>query len=144
MFFGEFEHTLDDKGRVFLPARHREELGEVVMAARGVDGQIDIYPVPAWQALAEKVGGENQAHAAVRDMSRIFYAASECPVDKQGRIVLPNALRRHAGLDTEVVLVGVKNHLEIWSRENWERLTSRLLSEGSAISEQVATLGVRL
>ncbi len=144
MFFGEFEHTLDDKGRVFLPARHREELGEIVMAARGVDGQINIYPVAAWQALAETLGDQNQAHSAVRDMGRITFAASECPVDKQGRIVLPNALRKHAQLDTEVVLVGVKNHLEIWSRENWDRLTSRLLSEGSSISEQMANLGVKL
>jgi MraZ protein len=144
MFFGEFEHTLDDKGRVFLPARHRDELGDVVMLSRGYDGQIDVYPVEAWKKIAETVGQQNQARSAVRDVSRFVFAASECQVDRQGRIVVPPTLRKHAGLNGEVVIIGLNDHLEMWGRDRWDKLTTRLVAEGSNISEQMAELGVKL
>ncbi len=144
MFFGEFEYAIDEKGRILLPARHRETLGEVVMLARGVDGQINVYPVNAWQELAETVGQQNQARSAVRNISRIVYAASECQIDKQGRIVVPQGLRKFAQLIGDAVIVGLDDHLEIWSRERWDALTGKLLDQGSDISEQMAELGVKL
>jgi MraZ protein len=144
MFSGEFEHTLDEKNRIFLPAKYRDKLGETVIVVRGTDGQLNIYPPEAWQRIAENLAGQNQARRAVRDITRILFANSDCPVDKQGRITLTPALRKFANLDTNVVILGVNDHLEIWSPEQWQEVNNRLRTEGSDIAEQLAELGLRL
>ena len=144
MFSGEFEHTMDEKGRVFLPARYRDSLGEAVILWRGMDGQINAYPLETWQQIAERMGQQNQALRSVRDLNRILFAASECQIDKQGRILVPPALRKHAGLETNLVILGMQDHLEIWSQERWQQVTERLRTEGSDIAEQLVELGLVL
>jgi MraZ protein len=142
VFSGEYEHVLDDKGRIFLPARYRDEMGEMVVLSRGVDGQVNAYPLEAWRKIAEQVAQRNQAVHANRDMNRLLFAVSECPIDKQGRLLIPPSLRRHAALDSEVVIVGVNDHLEVWSQQRWQEVTDRLRAEGSAIADELAQLGL--
>jgi MraZ protein len=144
MFSGEYEHTLDDKGRVFIPARYREELGDTVVLWRGMDGQVNIYPAEAWQKIAHNIGDQNQARRAVRDISRILFAATECQVDRQGRILISPALRKHAELNVNLIILGLNDHLEIWSQERWQQVTQRLQTEGSDIAEQLAEMGLVL
>jgi MraZ protein len=144
MFSGEYEHTLDDKGRVFLPAKYREDMGEIVVLWRGVDGQVNAFPLDTWHTIATKVAQQNQAHREARALSRILFAANECQVDKQGRILIPPLLRKHAGLDTNLVILGVNDHLEIWSQERWQQMNERLQIEGSEITERLAQMGLVL
>jgi MraZ protein len=144
MLSGAYDHTLDDKGRVSLPAKHRGEMGDSLMLLSGLDGQINVYPYSAWQKAAENVSGQNQGLKDARDLLRILYAAIECQVDRQGRVLIPPLLRARAHLDTEVVILGVNDHLEIWSQERWLELLKRLDSEGSEIAEKMVGLGLRL
>ena len=90
------------------------------------------------------MSGQNQGLKDARDLLRILYAAIECQVDRQGRVLIPPLLRARAHLDTEVVILGVNDHLEIWSQERWQELLKRLDSEGSEIAEKMVGLGLRL
>jgi len=144
MFYGESEHNLDDKGRIFLPARFREELGENVVVMRGTDGQLSVYPLATWEKVAANIGSQNQALQAARDMARLAYAANPIQVDKQGRIVISPVLRRRAQLESAVVIVGVRDRVEIWSPERWEAYNDRVAAEGSEIAEKMAALGLVL
>lgn len=144
MLSGAYEHTLDDKGRVSLPSRHRNELGNMLVLWPGLDGQINVYPNSAWQKVAESVANQNQALRAVRDLTRMLYTATDCQVDKQGRILIPPSLRAFAQLDSDVVILGVNDHLEIWSQARWQEVWNRLSAEGSDIAERLAELGLRM
>jgi len=143
MFSGESEHTLDEKNRIFLPAKYREELGDTVVVVRGTDGQLNVYPQEVWQRIAENLAGQNQARRAVRDITRILFAKSDCTLDKQGRITLNQALLKIANVDSNVVILGVNDHLEIWSPAQWQEVNDRLRTAGSDIAEQLAELGLR-
>jgi transcriptional regulator MraZ len=144
MLNGAYDHTLDDKGRVSLPAKHRGEMGDTLILLPGLDGQINVYPLMAWQKAAENVSAQNQALKEARDLTRILYAATECQVDRQGRILIPPSLRTRAQLDTNVVILGVHDHLEIWSQDRWQEVLKRLDSEGSQFAEKLAGLGLRM
>ncbi len=120
MFWGEFEHTMDDKGRVSLPIRHREELGTVVMIGRGTRGQINVLPVALWQSMAQRAQQASQDRNDIDDTVRFLFSYNEAELDRQGRILIPAALRRYAGLDTEVTILGNGDRVEIWSRERWQ------------------------
>lgn len=120
MLLGEFRHTLDAKGRVFVPSRWREELAEGVVVAKGLDECLYLMPAARFQRLAERLSslplerGRNRAYSHM-----LFSGASEEQIDKQGRITVPPSLREHAGLGKEVVLVGVSERAEIWDRAAW-------------------------
>ena len=144
MLNGAYDHTLDDKGRVSLPAKHRGEMGDTLALLPGLDGQINVYPLMTWQKAAENVFTQNQAFKEARDLTRILYSATECQVDRQGRILIPPSLRARVHLDTDVVILGMHDHLEIWDRERWQELLQRLDSEGSQIAEKLAGLGLRM
>jgi MraZ protein len=144
MLSGAYDHTLDDKGRVSLPARHRAEMGETLMVLAGFDGQINIYPFPVWEKAAENVSTQNQAFDDARDLTRILYSAIECQVDRQGRVLIPPALRTRAHLDTDVVILGMNDHLEIWNRQIWQEMQERLDRDGSRIARRMADLGLRM
>jgi MraZ protein len=142
MLRGFYEHTIDDKGRLSLPAKHRDELGEIVILGRGLDGQLNVYPVQTWERAARSVGQLNQARKAVRDLKRLLYTIAECQVDRQGRIVIPPPFRALAQLDTNVVIVAMEDRLEIWSQERFEGVWAAGGAEGSELAESLVESGL--
>jgi MraZ protein len=143
MFSGELEVTMDEKGRVIVPIRYREELGANVVMLRGMDGQITIYPKGLWQQSADRLAQE-QTHQNVRDARWLLFSGNEIEMDRQGRVVIPPLLRRHAKLDSDVVIIGVSDHLELWSLECWEEKTRQIMLRRNEICDQMADLGVTL
>lgn len=120
MFMGEYLHTVDAKGRIIVPARLREDLGDKFVVTRGLDGCLFGYPLSEWEHFVEALKGI-PGNAEGRKLQRYFMAgACECEIDKQGRILIPAGLREHAALDKDIVFVGVLNKVEIWSKERWD------------------------
>lgn len=119
MFYGEYRHTIDTKGRLFIPAKLREKLGEEFIFSRGLDKCICIYPVDEWERFTAKL--EELPVASERRVRRYFYSgASEGTVDSQGRVNISQSYRTVAGLEKDVIIVGNRSHLEIWSAEAWD------------------------
>ena len=117
MFMGEYNHTVDAKGRLIVPSKFREQLGEEFVVTKGLDGCLFAYENSEWKALEEKLHTLPLTNANARKFSRFFLAgATVCEVDKQGRILLPSVLREFAKIDKDAVLVGVGSRIEIWSR----------------------------
>lgn len=142
MFSGEYEHTVDDKGRLIVPARFRPGLAEGLFVTRGLDGCLFVFPPGTWRALSEKVADLSLVQASARLFSRMIYSGTECKLDKQGRILLPSPLRAHADIESEVVITGVDSRLEIWSKKRWQEMTVRMEEESGSIAEQLANLGI--
>lgn len=119
MFMGTYDHSLDAKGRVIVPAKYRDALGESFVVTLGLDGCLFVYPTEKWDLFVkqlEELPGSKDA----RKLQRYFMAgAASCDVDKQGRILIPSQLREKAGLEKDVVFVGVMSKIEIWSKERW-------------------------
>ena len=132
---GEYAHNIDRKGRLIMPAKFREELGEHVVVNRGLDGCLYVYTVEQWQAVYEKLSTLPSTNKDARMYLRMMLSkAAECEMDGQGRILIPSSLVALAGLEKECLIIGVANHLEIWSKERWERLEE----EQSASFEEAA------
>ena len=120
MFMGEYNHTIDAKGRLIIPAKFRELLGEEFILTKGLDGCLSIYPMKEWEAFEEKLRSLPLTNKNARTFSRFFVAgATSCELDKMGRILVPQTLREFAGLDKDVVLTGNLNRIEVWSKERW-------------------------
>ena len=122
MFLGEYQHTLDDKGRVILPAKFRDLLGKGAVIAKGRDQCLAVYPPDEWEEVARRTrelarGGERERAAA----RALFAGAGEVQPDKQGRVAVPPNLRAYARLGRDVVVTGAFTHVEIWNAEDWER-----------------------
>ncbi len=141
MFMGEYNHTVDAKGRLIVPSKFREQLGEEFVVTKGLDGCLFAYENSEWKALEEKLHTLPLTNANARKFSRFFLAgATVCEVDKQGRILLPSVLRDFAKIDKDAVLVGVGSRIEIWSRENW--LASNTYDDMEEIAENMEGLGI--
>ena len=139
MLLGEHEHALDDKNRLTLPARLRDQLGERVVVTRGLDGCLYVYAAAEWAKLAERVGTLDALSSEARTMQRFFFASAlDAELDKQGRIVIPASLLESAGIGREVTVAGIYDHLEIWDRAAWR--DQRQTVEGSAedVAERLA------
>src|SRR5262249_6067450 len=139
MLLGEYDHSPDDKNRLTLPARLREQLGDRVVVTRGLDGCLYVYAAAEWARLAERVGSLDPLSREARTMQRFFFASgAEAELDKQGRIVIPTGLLDGAGIGREVTVAGVYDHLEIWDRAVWRE--QRQTVEGSAedVAERLA------
>ncbi len=122
MFIGEYNHTVDGKGRVSLPARFREDLKDDFYITRGMDNCLFIYDKDEWTKMDEKIRSLKLTKRAARDFSRLFYAgAMEINFDKQGRILIPPHLREFGKIEKDVVIVGVSSRIEIWSKDNWDK-----------------------
>jgi MraZ protein len=139
MFRGEFEHNLDEKGRILLPVKYRDDLGDTVVLARGRDGQINVYPKTVFAEMERRVEESGDAEY-IQQTARFLSAAIECDVDRQGRIVLPATLRRHANLNSEVIIIGNRHHVEIWNPEEWLRTYDRWVTSGRANPDDNARL----
>ena len=122
MFMGEYNHTIDAKGRLIVPSKFREALGEEFVVTKGLDGCLFVYDNNEWTAFEEKLKALPLMNKESRKFVRFFLAgAANVEVDKQGRILIPSKLRMAAGLEKEVVFVGVLSKIEIWSKERWEK-----------------------
>ncbi len=120
MFMGEYNHALDAKGRLIMPAKFRDSLGERFVVTRSLDKCLCVYDMPAWEIFAKRLTELPYNAREQRELVRFFLSgAAEVEPDKQGRILIPANLRAAAGIDKDVVLVGVGARIEIWSKENW-------------------------
>ncbi len=139
IFTGEYEHTLDDKGRVLVPQPYREALGGVVRIGRGSQGQINIYPQAVWASMVATLRQAKDDRVAVENAHRFILAAVECEIDRQGRLLVPASLRRHANLSAEVIINGNEERLEVWSRAGYEQMSAKFSQQG-APSDDVSVL----
>ncbi len=140
MFMGEFEHSIDAKGRIIIPSRFREDLGDKFVVTVGLDGCLFVYPQNEWEVFSaeiRKLPGTKEA----RQLQRMFFGkAAACEADKQGRILIPAVLRECAGLEKDIVFVGVLNKIEIWSKERWE--SNNDYDNVDAIAEHMTQFGI--
>lgn len=143
MFIGEFQHNLDAKGRVVLPTKFREELGEKIIVTKGLDGCLNVYTMDAWQAIYEKLQKLPTTSKDARMYIRMISAkASECSFDTQGRILLPQTLIVEADIKKEAVVVGACNHVEIWSKERWNSFEMEGMDSLENIAERLSEYGI--
>ena len=141
MFMGEYNHTIDAKGRLIIPSKFREILGDVFVVTKGLDGCLFVYDNEEWKRFEEKLRSLPITNKEARQFVRFFLAgATEAEVDKQGRILIPNVLREFAEITKDVVLVGVGSRIEIWSRERFEETAS--FEDMDEIAEHMAELGL--
>lgn len=140
MYTGEYNHTIDTKGRMIIPAKYREALGESFMITRGVEHNLSIYDMNQWHDYVERLSslpGNGEARKMIRF---IVAGAVEAEIDKQGRILVPANLREWAGIEKDVVLAGVIGHIEVWSKEKYEEATA--FDNMDNIAEHMAELGL--
>ena len=145
MLIGEYQHNIDAKGRVIVPSKLREGLGDKFYIVRGIDRCLFLYPESRWIEILEKIKTLPWTLEEVRKFSRKFAStASECEVDSQGRILIPQRLREYAGLEKAVVSIGVIDRAEIWSRESWEEYngTDDEDGEDEELARKMAELGI--
>ncbi len=149
MFRGSFEHAIDDKGRLSIPARFRETLRrrrerELVLVDPVFDTCISAYPIKAWEHIEQNLLSKGNSDKTFRDYVRQISArAVESPVDSQGRILIPPQLRERAGLRRDVVIIGVLDKIEIWSRERWAQFSAQE-RDPEGYAAKLAELGIRL
>ena len=139
MFYGEYEHTIDDKNRLTLPARFRDELDAGVVLARGIERNIEIYPRGSWDANVARIADLDSLTREAREMKRfVFSGATVTELDKQGRVIVPPNLAKHAGIDKDVVLAGVHDHIEVWDREEWRAHLGAIEGSAGDVAERLA------
>lgn len=150
MFKGRYLHTLDSKGRLSIPSKFRDVLAEHqedVLILTNFDSCLLGFTQEEWRHLEEKIGGQSMFSTMLRQDMRAFVryffsGASECPIDRQGRILIPPALREFAGLEKDVVLAGLANRLEIWSRKRWDDFLTESQQNFEQIAEKLSDLGL--
>ena len=143
MFMSEYNHSIDAKGRMIVPAKFREALGNDFIVTQGLDGCLFVFPNSEWQVFEEKLRGLPVSNKDARKFSRFFLAgAASVELDSQGRILLPAVLRKFAGLEKEAVVVGVGSRVEIWDKARWEENTS--FDDMDEIAEHMADLGINI
>ena len=140
MFLGEYEHTLDDKNRLTLPARFREAFAGGGVVTRGMDGCLFAFPKEGWERFVElRLAGLDPLSREARQLARFLFAgAAEAEPDKQGRIAVPPALLQHAGLSREVVVAGVRDRVEIWDRATWRGHLEDVEGSADSVAERLA------
>jgi MraZ protein len=143
MLLGEYEHTIDDKNRLTLPARFRGAFAEGIVVTRGMDGCLYGYASSDWQQVVDsRLASLHPLSKEGRRMQRFFFSgASESSLDKQGRVGLPAALLQHAKLGRDVVVAGVNDHLEIWDRAAWQRELAEVEGSAEDVAERLAAQG---
>jgi MraZ protein len=139
MLLGEHEHTLDDKNRLTLPAKLREHLGEHVVVTHGLDGCLYAYAQADWERLSQRILELDPLGKESRMMRRHFFAgATPADLDRQGRMVVPAALLKSAGIEREVTVAGVYDHLEIWDRAAWRAQLQEVEGSAEDVAERLA------
>jgi transcriptional regulator MraZ len=141
MLLGEYEHTIDEKNRLTLPARFRESFSEGVVISRGMDRCLSMYPRAEWERTVDaRLGALDPLSREARSLQRYFYsAATEAEIDRQGRVVIPAALVQYAALGRDVVVAGVRERLEIWNRNAWHKQRDEIEGSAEHVAQRLAT-----
>lgn len=143
MFIGEYNYSVDDKGRVAIPVKFRRALGKGAVVTRGLDNCLFVYAKTEWTILAKKLSSLPISQANSRAFSRLMLAgAMEVEFDNQGRVVLPDYLRQFATVGKKAIIAGLYNRIEIWDEEKWKTYKIKTEKESNAIAEQLGELGV--
>ena len=143
MFIGEYTLSIDEKGRISIPAKFRDQLHGKAIVTRGLDNSLFVYPMDEWTKLAEKLAALPISKANSRAFARLMLAgAMDCEVDKAGRITLPDYLRTFAKVHKKAVVAGMYNRLEIWSEDLWKKYKSNTEKDSGKIAEQLDEIGV--
>lgn len=138
MFMGEYHHTVDEKGRMIIPAKFREDLGSNFVITRGLDQCLFVYPEIEWKQLEEKLKVLPFTKKDARAFTRFFFSgATECELDKQGRVNISAPLRQFAQLEKECIVIGVSNRVEVWSKSMWEEYFAKSEESFSEIAEGI-------
>ena len=141
LLMGEYEHTLDAKGRLIMPAKLRQDIGEKFVITKGLDGCLFAFSQEEWLNFETKLKSLPLSDRNARNFVRFFLSgATECEIDKQGRFLIPNNLRLAAELDKEAVIIGVGTRLEIWNKANWEKCDENISVD--EIAENMTMLGI--
>ncbi len=141
MFIGEYHHQIDEKGRLAIPTKFRQDLAHGAVVTRGLDSSLFLLPLEEWGKLADKIANLPLGQANSRAFARLMLAgAMDVAPDKQGRFVVPEYLRTYAGLQKSVVIVGVNTRLEIWDQSAWAAYCAKTEEDASAIAEQLGGL----
>ncbi len=143
MLLGEYEHSVDTKGRVAVPAKFRPQLETGLVVTRGFEHCLFVYPMDEWQALSQRVSALSVGQAEARQLRRLLFASAfDTELDKQGRILVPAPLRDYAGIGDAAVIAGMNTYFEIWSKDAWATEQAGLAEEATSIAATMATLGI--
>lgn len=143
MFLGEFSHALDEKGRLTIPAKFREELAGGLVITRGIDRCLSVYPRQVWDSLAEQITKLPLTQRSARDFGRLMFSgAADFIPDRQGRVLIPQGLRDYAELDSDAIIIGLYDRLEIWKPDNWTNVKANVEADPESIAEQLQELGI--
>jgi MraZ protein len=143
MFIGEYNHNLDEKGRLAVPVKFRNDLKKGAVVTKGLDGCLFLYTVSEWKILADRLSRLPISQSNTRAFARLMLAgAMDVQIDKQGRVIIPDYLRKYAGLRKRVVVNGLYNRLEIWDENNWEKYKEKTEKESGDIAEKLGEIGV--
>ena len=141
MLIGEYQHNIDAKGRMIMPAKLREQLGDTFVMTKGLDGCLFVLPTPEWVKLDNEL--RDKPISTSRKIKRFFYASkTDCEIDNNGRILIPGPLREFAQIEKEVVVVGVSTRVEIWSKEKWNEQNAEFVDNSDEVALQMEELGI--
>ena len=141
MLMGEYSHSLDTKGRLIMPAKLRQDIGEKFILTKGLDGCLFAFSQTEWNNFEEKLKSLPLSDKNARNFVRFFLSgATECEIDKQGRFLIPNNLRTAANLEKDAIIIGVGTRIEIWNKETWEKCDKEISAD--EIAENMANLGI--
>lgn len=142
MFIGEYKHTLDEKGRIAIPAKFRKQLAKGAVVTRGLDTSLFLFPKEEWDKLAERLASLPLGQSNSRAFARLMLAgAMDVELDKQGRAVLPEYLREYAGMKKNIILAGLFNRLELWDEVKWEAYKKKVECDADSVAEKLGELG---
>lgn len=143
MLIGEYEHSLDVKGRLIMPSKLREDVGEKFIITKGLDGCLFVFSQAEWIKFEEKLKTLPLSNKNARDFVRFFLSgATECEIDKQGRFLIAGNLREYANMEKDVVIIGVGTRLEIWNKDKWKNYNSDENISADEIAENMTMLGI--
>ena len=143
MLIGEYEHSLDSKGRIIMPAKLRQDMGEKLIVTKGLDGCLFAFSQSEWLNFETKLKALPLSDKNARNFVRFFLSgATECEIDKQGRFLISSNLREFADLQKEVVIIGVLDKIEIWSKEKWLKYSEEENLAADYIAERIENLGI--
>ena len=141
MLIGEYEHSLDTKGRIIMPAKFRDSIGDKFIVTKGLDGCLFAFSKEEWTKFEEKLSTLPISNRDARNFTRFFFAgAIDCEIDKQGRFLISSNLREFAGFTKDIIIIGMNSRVEIWSKEKWKECNEKLSAD--EIAEKMEMLGI--